>query len=73
MHAAKLENSPRLQRVFKILSKSKKRLSTREIMKRTGFQNCAVHSDIAELRHPVNGLTIRHTQEGKIHYYQMVK
>jgi len=73
MNAAKLENSPRLLRVFRALNKARKPLSTLEIMKATDYRNMAIHSDIAELRDPVNGLNIKRTQSGKVHYYQLIK
>ena len=70
MHFAKLENSPRLQRVYRVLRKGRK-VSTFQIMKATGFRNCAVHSDISELR--ANGIDVKREQRGKLHYYWVTK
>lgn len=53
MHAGKLENSPRLQRVLRYL-RYKTVATTMEIMQ--GCQVCAVNSIVAELRE--NGFTI---------------
>ena len=53
MHAAKIENSPRLQRVYHALRIHKK-LTTLDIIKIAGV--CAVNSIISELRR--NGITI---------------
>ena len=53
MHAARIEHSPRLQRVNALLSDGRWR-STREIMSEA--QVCAVNSCVSELR--ANGLPI---------------
>ena len=53
MHAARLDHSPRLQRVHALLSDGVER-STLEIV--TGAQVCAVNSCVAELR--ANGFYI---------------
>lgn len=53
MHAAKLETSPRLQRVLAVLRPGKA-LTTREIVIQAGV--CAVNSCISELR--MNGYSI---------------
>ena len=53
MHAAKIERSPRLQRVLQILSDGREH-STREIV--MNAEVMAVNACVAELRH--NGCTI---------------
>ena len=58
MHAARLDTSPRLQRVHALLSDGVER-STLQIV--TGARVCAVNSCIAELR--VNGFRISCRQE----------
>lgn len=60
MHFAKLENSPRLQRVLTVLEKAKQ-LTTRQIVMRANV--CAVNSCIAELR--ANGYDIACTCIGR--------
>ena len=55
IHAALLENSPRLQRVAKFLSDGKPR-STREIIIECDV--CAVNAIVDELRDPKNGFDI---------------
>jgi hypothetical protein len=55
MHAAKLENSPRLQRVLSFLRRSRKP-TTRDIIRECDV--CAVNSIIAELNAPINGFNI---------------
>jgi hypothetical protein len=68
MHAAKLKNSPRLQRVDKFLSDLRPH-TTRDIIR--GADVCAVNSCVAELR--ANGRTINgHWHDGKF-YYRRVK
>ncbi|MDE0716618.1 MAG: hypothetical protein OXH64_01620 [Rhodospirillaceae bacterium] len=59
MHAARLETSPRLQRVHALLCDGEEH-STLEII--AGAEVCAVNSCIAELR--TNGCTIVCRQEG---------
>jgi hypothetical protein len=66
MRYAKLENSPRLQRVLRVLKKHK-RLTTLDIIKKA--QVCAVNSAIAELRE--NGFTIDCTRKGDIWSYTL--
>ena len=53
MHAARLEHSPRLQRVYSLLSDGIER-STLDIV--TGAKVCAVNSCVAELR--ANGFVV---------------
>jgi len=56
MHAARLEHSPRLQRVLAVLQEARgTKLSTRDIIERA--QVCAVNSCIDELRE--NGHDVR--------------
>lgn len=57
MHAARLDRSPRLQRVYELL-KGGEEHSTRDIIQ--GAQVCAVNSCIAELR--ANGFYIENRQ-----------
>ncbi len=74
MHAAKLENSPRLMRVHALLADGHER-STLEIMKAADV--CAVNSCIAELR--ANGAEIacrtivRKTTGERFWVYRMLK
>ena len=56
MHAAKLSRSPRLSRVYRLLSDGREH-STREIG--DGAEVCAVSACISELRDPANGADIR--------------
>ena len=69
IHAALLENSPRLQRVARFLSDGKP-YSTREIIKECDV--CAVNVIVGELRDPKNGFDIECTREGGIWSYKMV-
>lgn len=69
MHHAKLENSPRLQRVARILHRHKRPLSTMEIIAKAGV--CAVNSAIAELR--ANGIQIKCWRSGGVWYYKEIK
>jgi len=66
MHAARLENSPRLQRVLDVLMTGRD-LSTLDIVVEAGV--CAVNSCIAELR--ANGFDIRCWREGNIWLYRL--
>ena len=59
LHAALLENSPRLQRVAKLLSDGKPR-STRDIIR--GADVCAVSTIVDELRAAINGFDIQCNQ-----------
>ena len=68
MNAARIANSPRLQRVDKFLSDGLWH-STREIIE--GAYVCAVNSCISELR--VNGRDIVGHWRDKIFYYRLVK
>ena len=75
MHAAKIENSERLQAVLGLLSRGG-RYSTRQIIDETGY--CAVNSIVAELR--ANGYAIDCTPESGavkgrrqvVYYYRLV-
>lgn len=69
IHAALLENSPRLQRVAKYLSDGKAR-STMDIQ--IDCRVCGVPAIKAELIHPKNGFDIDCTREGGIWSYKMV-
>jgi len=66
MHAAKLENSPRLQRVLDVLMTGRD-LTTLDIVVEAGV--CAVNSCIAELR--ANGYDIRCWREGDVWLYRL--
>ena len=66
MHAAKLETSPRLQRVNALLADGQE-YSTRDIVYRADV--CAVNSIISELR--ANGCCITTRWQGRRCYYQM--
>jgi len=67
IHYAKLDKSPRLQRVLKYL-KDKKPHSTRDIVKEADV--CAVNSCVDELRE--NGFDIKCTRKGNIWRYQLL-
>ena len=74
MHAAKLITSPRLQRIYNLLSGDHEEHSTREIIQKCNV--CAVNSAVSELR--ANGLNIvcrqRPSRNGKHHYtYQLLE
>jgi hypothetical protein len=64
MHAARVENSLRLQRVEKLLSTGKK-YTTLDIIKKAKV--CAVNSIISELRW--NGMDIKCKREGNLWFY----
>ena len=68
MNFARLESSPRLQRVLAAL-RGAVRLSTREIIERANV--CAVNSCVAELA--ANGYRIDCTREGAIWFYRLVE
>lgn len=65
MNAAKIENSQRLQRVLGLLVRSKKPLSTLQIIQKA--QVCAVNSIISELR--CAGYDIRCKRDGDKWFY----
>ena len=67
MHYAKLDNSPRLQRVAALLADGQWR-TTMEII--VGANVCAVNSAIAELR--ANGLAVESKREGDVWSYRRV-
>ena len=67
LHAAKLENSDRLQRVLKYLRRCKKEKSTMDIIKATN--TCAVNSIVSELRD--NGIAIKCRRKGDIWLYRL--
>lgn len=54
MHAARLSNSPRLQRTLDVLRAHPDGCTTLELVLHTG--SCAAHSDVAELR--ANGVNV---------------
>lgn len=66
MHAAKLENSPRLQRTHALLLDGQEH-STRDIIVEAHV--CAVNSIISELR--ANGIDIQTRWKGRVCYYRM--
>ena len=76
MHAAKLEKSPRLSRVYRLLSDGRE-YSTREIADRARV--CAVSSIISELRDRPNGadirccLIVRHSTGQRFYLYRLVQ
>ena len=67
MHAANLQKSSRLKRLYNLLKDGKKR-STREIMNAANI--CAVSTAIAELRD--NSCNITCERQGMYWYYQMM-
>jgi hypothetical protein len=67
MHAARIDHSPRLQRVAALLADGRE-YSTRDIIAQADV--CAVNSIIAELR--ANGLDIRTRIDGRRYYYRQV-
>lgn len=69
MHHAKLENSPRLQRVLSLLRNEPNPQSTMDIIHKANV--CAVNSAVAELRE--NGISIECQQEGRIFYYWLAQ
>lgn len=66
MHAARLEASPRLQRVLDVLMTGRD-LTTLDIVVEAGV--CAVNSCVAELR--ANGYDIRCWREGGVWLYRL--
>ncbi len=68
MHAARLEKSPRLQRVLEVLSDGQAH-TTYEIVQQA--QVCAVNSIVAELRQ--NGYSIDCRRRADRFYYQLMK
>jgi len=66
MNNAILENSPRLQRVFKVLLDGQKH-TTRDIIRRAAV--CAVNSIVAELRE--NGINVTCERKKAIWYYRL--
>lgn len=71
MHAAKIQKSDRLQRVYKLLRNMKKYnqpwLSTKEIIMNANV--CAVNSIVAELR--ANGKDIQCKRTGNVWRYRL--
>ena len=65
MNAAKIENSPRLQRVAAVLRRHKRALSTMEIIAKAKV--CAVSAIVSELRE--NGMDIRCRRDGEAWWY----
>ena len=73
MHAARLDSSPRLQRVHELLSDGAAH-STLEIV--TSAQVCAVNSIVAELRHAGAEIECRQSVSGsgqRVWLYRMTK
>ena len=68
MNSAKLNNSPRLQRVLQVLSTGRE-YSTLDIIRRARV--CAVNSIVSELRD--NGVDIHCERRDNIWYYRMGK
>lgn len=68
MHYARLDNSPRLQRVAALLANGQWH-TTMEII--VGANVCAVNSAIAELR--ANGLAIESKRAGDVWSYRLVQ
>lgn len=66
MHAARLDASPRLQRVLDVLMTGRD-LTTLDIVVEAGV--CAVNSCVAELR--ANGYDIRCWREGALWFYRL--
>lgn len=66
MHAAKMENSPRLQRFYSVLRKGA-RLSTRQIIEKANV--CNPNTCAAELNHPINGIPVKCQRVGKHWFY----
>lgn len=64
MHSAKIEQSPRLMRVFRVLS-DRKQHTTRDIMRKANV--CAVNSCVAELRD--NGIAVECHRTGSLWRY----
>ena len=70
MNYAKLENSQRLQALLSALSTAWQ--STGDIedeVRAKGHRTVAVGTVRSELRH--NGIDVKHTQEGRIHFYRV--
>ncbi len=66
IHAAKIENSPRLQRFYSVLRKGAK-LSTREIIQKANV--CNPNTCAAELNAPINDIHVVCERKGKHWYY----
>ena len=62
IHAAKIENSPRLQRFYSVLRKGA-RLTTRQIIQKANV--CNPNTCAAELRDPINGIPVECKRKGK--------
>lgn len=69
MHHARLEKSPRLQRVKAVLNRHKRPLTTMEIIEKAKV--VAVNSAISELRQ--NGMVIDCWRSGDLWFYQEVR
>lgn len=68
MNSAKIENSPRLQRVRDVLLDMREH-TTMNIIHKAGA--CAVSSDISELRD--NGFDITCQRRGNLWFYRMIE
>ena len=62
IHAAKLENSPRLQRFYSVLRKGA-RLTTRQIIQKANV--CNPNTCAAELNAPINNIPVKCKRKGK--------
>jgi len=70
IHAARLENSPRLRASLRILilhSARGEKITTRSWQRYPGNITCNPHTDKAELLW--NGIDVQHEQQGRLHYY----
>lgn len=67
MHSASIENSPRLQRILKVLSDGK-RHTTRDIIRKASV--CAVNSCISEIR--CAGIDVKCERDGNLWRYWIV-
>lgn len=69
MNAARLSKSDRLRRVASLLKKSRKPLSTMDIISKANV--CAVNSIVSELR--ANGMAIDCNRIGDVWYYKVAR
>ncbi len=66
IHAAKIDRSPRLNRVLRVLRDGREHTSWELQME---ARTVAVHTCISELR--ANGYAISRRQSGRVHYYRL--
>lgn len=73
IHAARLDHSPRLQRVYEYLRANARYTnpwrSTREILRAADV--CNVSTCVAELEAPINGFTIECERRGRYYFYRL--